>query len=117
MVSFIQNISSNTFYLSLHSSVSKFLSQKKSHLVVFRCLLEFSKEDVSIAEIAMSSPLCTPITELLGNFKSFLMIVDCFAEVTQQVVNIPQVTAGSALSCSVLNEYSVLCKTRIHVMM
>lgn len=61
------------------------------------CSLKLSKEDMSVTQIAVSSPLCRLVTELLGNCESLAVICDGLREVTQQIVSVAQVTAGSAL--------------------
>ena len=89
-------------HLSLHCSVTEFLSQKESHLVVFGGLLKLSEEDMSVAEVTVRPPLCTSVTELLSNLQSLLVVVDGFGEVSKQIMNIPEVTTGPTLSCSIL---------------
>ena len=88
--------------LSFHSSVAQFLSQKKSHLVVFCGLLKLPQEDVSVAEVTVGSPLRAAVAELLGNLQSLLVIVNSFGEVSQEIVNIAEVPASSALGSSIL---------------
>ena len=69
---------------------------------MFSRLLELPQEDVSVAEVAVSSPLGAAVAELLGNLEPLLVIVNSFREVSQQIVDISQVSAGSALGCSIL---------------
>ena len=69
---------------------------------MFSCLLKLPEDDVSVAEVAVGSPLCAAVTELLGNLQSLLVIVNGFGEVSQQVVDVSKVSAGSTLSCSIL---------------
>ena len=69
---------------------------------MFGGLLELSEEDMSVTEVTVRPPLCTPVTELLGNLQSLLVVVDGFGEVSQQIMNISEVTTGPTLSCSIL---------------
>ena len=57
---------------------------------------------MSVAEVAVGSPLGAAVAELLGNLESLLVIVNSFGEVSQQIVDVPEVSAGAALSCSIL---------------
>ena len=69
---------------------------------MFGCLLELPKEDVSVAEVAVGSPLSATVSELLGNLEPLLVVVNSLGEVSQQIVNISQVSTGSPLGCSIL---------------
>ena len=83
--------------LCFHRPISQFLGQHQRHLVVLGSLLEFTQEDVRIAQIAVSSPLGTAVTELLGNLQPLLVVVDGLSEVPQEVVDVSQVAARSSL--------------------
>ena len=69
---------------------------------MFCRLLELPEEDVSVAEVAVSSPLGAAVAELLGNLESLLVIVNSFGEVSQQIVDVSEVSAGAALGGSIL---------------
>ena len=69
---------------------------------MFGRLLELPKEDVSVAEVAVGSPLSATVSELLGNLEPLLVVVNCLGEVSQQIVNISEVSAGSALGGTIL---------------
>ena len=69
---------------------------------MFCRLLELPEEDVSVAEVAVSSPLGAAVAELLGNLESLLVIVNSFGEVSQQIVDVSEVSAGTALGGSIL---------------
>ena len=90
-------------HLSLHCPVPELLCQEESHLVVLRCLLELSQEDVSVAEVTVCSALCTPVTELLGYLESLLVVVDCLGEVSKKIVNVTEISTSSTLGCSILD--------------
>ena len=57
---------------------------------------------MSVAEVAVGSPLGAAVAELLGNLESLLVIVNSFGEVSQEIVNIAEVPASSALGSSIL---------------
>ena len=69
---------------------------------MFCGLLKLPQEDVSVAEVAVSSALSAAVTELLGNLQSLLVIVNSFGKVSKQIVNISQVSTGSPLGSSIL---------------
>ena len=67
------------------------------------CSLKFSKEDMRISKIAMSSSFCTPIAKLSCNLEPLFVEVDGLGEVPQQVMHIAKVATGPSLGCPVLD--------------